>query len=384
MNHIGKVIYQQRIAKNWNQEDLCRGICAVSYLSKIETGKADPSSEILKQLLERLEIRMDEEAETKAKKLSEEAYELVFSAMNQEFRERMAKEEINDLLSTRSGMDLQLLKQLASPHPTPLSSGMEANMDQRQKAVQRIMQGRCEEALLLYPNAWMYLMAGIDAFEKENISSAYEYFTASCDLAARTGEVRVMLSACLYQCRCAARNHDDQKMREVSLKAERIARALSDRNTGMLIAYNRALSAFEAGSYEEAYAFFASLEKPNRLSLLMKAAAAEQTGKIGEAFSALKEASAIPDKYPNGTLVSGCLKLLTYRIQNPEYLNRSEYGEALRECFDLLRREPQSGCEAILIRWMLEWCQASRQYKKAYELLEAYPWIAITHKNNEE
>ena len=36
MNQIGKIICARRIEKNWNQEELCKGICAVSYLSKIE------------------------------------------------------------------------------------------------------------------------------------------------------------------------------------------------------------------------------------------------------------------------------------------------------------------------------------------------------------
>ena len=66
MNHIGKIICARRIEKNWNQEELSRGICAVSYLSKIEKGKAEPSEEIVKQLLERLGITLDTQKEKEA------------------------------------------------------------------------------------------------------------------------------------------------------------------------------------------------------------------------------------------------------------------------------------------------------------------------------
>ena len=36
----GLLIRQARLQRDWSQEGLCRGICAPSYLSKIEQGKA--------------------------------------------------------------------------------------------------------------------------------------------------------------------------------------------------------------------------------------------------------------------------------------------------------------------------------------------------------
>ena len=46
----GAVIRRERLKRNWSQEGLCRGICAVSYLSKIEQGKTEASPEILRML----------------------------------------------------------------------------------------------------------------------------------------------------------------------------------------------------------------------------------------------------------------------------------------------------------------------------------------------
>lgn len=377
MDHIGRVIYTQRIAKNWNQEDLCRGICAVSYLSKIETGKAEPSGDILDQLLERLEIRIDEASEKAAAKLAEDAYELVFAAMNQEFRERMNETDISVYSATGSAADLELLKQLASADPQPLSANAEAGMDQRQKAVQRIIQGNCEEALRLYPNAWMHLMAGIDSFEKDAVAAAAEHFSNSYTLAGAEGHVRVMLSAALYQFRCASRMHDQPKMKEVSERAYRIAKALGERNTAVLIEYNIALSELEAGNYEEAYAFFASLETPNQLALLMKAAAAEKTGRTEEAKEAVKQAQKMRSKNSRNETAAKLLNLIAFRLKQPDYLSDERYGEILKDCFESFHRDPLSGCESLLIQWMLEWYQAARQYKKAFELLAEYPWTAL-------
>ena len=47
----GLLIRQARLGRDWSQEGLCRGICAPSYLSKIEQGKAVPSPEVAKLLL---------------------------------------------------------------------------------------------------------------------------------------------------------------------------------------------------------------------------------------------------------------------------------------------------------------------------------------------
>lgn len=51
-SHLLKI---ERLRQNIKQEDLAKGICAASYLSKIENGKATPSYEILHLLFARLD-----------------------------------------------------------------------------------------------------------------------------------------------------------------------------------------------------------------------------------------------------------------------------------------------------------------------------------------
>lgn len=48
---VGKIIKIERQRKNIRQDELAIGICSPSYLSKIETGSAFPSEEILKLFL---------------------------------------------------------------------------------------------------------------------------------------------------------------------------------------------------------------------------------------------------------------------------------------------------------------------------------------------
>ena len=66
------------------------------------------------------------------------------------------------------------------------------------------------------------------------------------------------------------------------------------------------------------------------------------------------------------------LQLVRYRLEHPDYLTRNEYGTLLLGSFDRLRNELPLGYALFHLPWVLEWYKATRQYKKACELLEAY------------
>lgn len=51
---IGKMIYSLRLEKNMSQEDLCRGICSVTTLYRLETGERRPDILVFQALCQRL------------------------------------------------------------------------------------------------------------------------------------------------------------------------------------------------------------------------------------------------------------------------------------------------------------------------------------------
>lgn len=55
-NISGLLLRYHRLKQNISQEGLCKGICVVSYVSKIEQGKVQPSPEIITALFDRLHI----------------------------------------------------------------------------------------------------------------------------------------------------------------------------------------------------------------------------------------------------------------------------------------------------------------------------------------
>lgn len=56
---IGEVIRKKRVELKLTQEELADEICSVGYLSKIENGIREPSSRIVRMLLERLGATQD-------------------------------------------------------------------------------------------------------------------------------------------------------------------------------------------------------------------------------------------------------------------------------------------------------------------------------------
>ncbi|NJP40440.1 helix-turn-helix transcriptional regulator [Oscillospiraceae bacterium HV4-5-C5C] len=56
---VGQLLRSRRRKAGWSQQELCRGICTPSYLSKIETGRCQPAPELMQALFSRLHLRLE-------------------------------------------------------------------------------------------------------------------------------------------------------------------------------------------------------------------------------------------------------------------------------------------------------------------------------------
>ncbi|MFJ8530809.1 helix-turn-helix domain-containing protein [Bacillus sp. NPDC094106] len=116
LEKIGKQVFYKRLQQKMTQEELCQGICSVSYLSKIENGKIEASEEILQLLCARLEIAVsdlrDVEEEVKEKldewlnaliHLDKQQVERIYNDLQNEIQHVLDFEIINyyNLLYTR-------------------------------------------------------------------------------------------------------------------------------------------------------------------------------------------------------------------------------------------------------------------------------------------
>ena len=90
---LGALIRRERLRRNFSQEGLCRGVCAVSYLSKIEQGKVEAGEDILLPLLRRLGV--DYETDPAFLARAEEAVYAQRLAELRETNERLATDIAN-------------------------------------------------------------------------------------------------------------------------------------------------------------------------------------------------------------------------------------------------------------------------------------------------
>ena len=222
---IGMRIRRERIKRNWSQSGLCYGICAVSYLSKIEQGKMEVSEEILKLLLERLELPWIDDKETKdLESFVEAQYEFLFTHPIQEFlkQKEIFQEKKEKLYSSSLIADACILEAVYESRKDEIEEGLERYLDFRQLAVLRMLQGRLDEAITLLPIPFMYMRAGEILYETgQNYASAISYLQMGYNLAAQEGMAMLMLQCRIIIGNCYS-NQRNWKIWRESIKLLRV------------------------------------------------------------------------------------------------------------------------------------------------------------------
>lgn len=373
--YAGAVIRRARLGRNWSQEGLCRGICTVSYLSKIEQGKAEGSSEVLRLLLERLDVPWYEDQETMeaGAKWVERCYEAVLSCDPEE-HENLAPEFdalAPRLASSPYGLDVAVLGGFVHPEQPMENMGLEEYLDRRQLALRRVQQERYQEAVDLYPCAYTWLRAGMDHYVRgDSYTAAVECLSQAYQRASEQGYVRLMLLSKLYMGNCYCNQLQLEQMEEQYRVARRLIHALGDENTLRVMNYNQASGYLECGQYRKAYEYFSTVDQPRGMELHKLALCCEKLGLTGEALEALDRAEGMDWDLELGRQMC---HLVRCRLEHPDYLHRPEYGAQLMQVFRDCQAQLPIGYAAFHLPWVLEWYTANRQYRSAYELLRDFP-----------
>ena len=376
MSYYGNLILRERLARSWSQAGLCKGICTVSYLSKIETGKAQPSADVLRLLLARLGLHTDPALEAAGARCAEDGYERLFTGRFGELAAALPAVSDETYRATAAWTDILLLRQFDTDGGA-LDAGLEVGMTQRQLAMQRLLQGRWDEALALLPNAFCHWRIGVSAYEAGRYEDAVEHLQAGYDLAARDGAARLMLLCRAYIGNCYCNRRDIERMRPHYTAARRLAQALGEQELLDSIAYNTAAVQIERGQFEEAYGYFSALDDPGVLALHKLAICCEKTGRTAEAYAALERAEAAETAEQRSETVEKMLAVVRFRLAHPDYLRCDEYGALLLDCFTCCRTRLPQGYAAFHLPWVVEWYTAARQYKKVCELLTEFPDIRL-------
>ena len=170
----GFIIRKYRQERKWSQSSLCRGICAVSYLSKIEQGKAEGSPEVLTLLFRRLGIpwREDPAFCREAGAWLEECYDRLFSGENMGRVLEVLREREEAYCSSPFLLDWLLLSWAMTGESKVELKDFVPAMDARQLSLYLCLEGRFQELLRISGRSYFYLEAGKHAYWKGDYSYA--------------------------------------------------------------------------------------------------------------------------------------------------------------------------------------------------------------------
>ena len=378
LEYSGFAIRKERLEKNWSQEGICRGICAVSYLSKIEQGKTEASGEIITALFERLGIEWisDKEVLLQGEKFVEDWYEAAFSSDWDEYLYLSEKfdKEYAFLENSCFGIDVMILKNFGGEEVRKVDERLEVCMDSRQLALQKLFGGDFSAAIKLYPCSYMFYRAGVSDYEKGNNSAALENLQKAYDLASQEGRARIMMLAKFFITNCYSNMCDMDSMERHGKIAKRLARELGENGFAETYDYNFAATKIETGDYSGAYDYFSKLTEPSAPSLHKLAVCCEKLGKREEAFAAIeKEKNAKAEDAIFKIFADEACELIKFRLLNEDYLSNPDYGKMLLDFFELCRKKMPIGYAKFHLPWVLEWYTANRQYKQAFEFLNNFP-----------
>lgn len=376
IDNIGALLRRERLARHWSQEGLCRGICAVSYLSKIEQGRVTPSEDVLRPLFARLGLPFeDEPALERAVRLLSEAEALLlrgdYTALRARLEEFSAAREL--LSRSRYAAKAELLAQLFRPGGKPLNERLEIGLDEHALAIQRLLQGRFEDALRLFPCAFLYTEVGAELADRGDYSSAIRYLERGHELAAQEDAVHLMFRCRLLLGNCYCNLHRLEEMRRQYALAERLGGILGEDEAVESTRYNTAAVELECGDVTRAYTYFSALRSHTQMSLHKLAICCEKLGRREEALAAIERALRCDADYPPEPLASELCRLVSYRLTHGDYLHDAQYGAQLLTAFRKMRRELTAGFVLFRLPYVLEWYTANRCYRDAFELLRDFP-----------
>ena len=380
MGFAGLLIRRRRLEKGWSQQGLCKGICAVSYLSKIEQGKAEPGEEVLSLLLGRLGVTWHTGAEAEAAGALAERYFDAFCTMNLiwqgECREELEAHR-ETYVNSPYLLDLLLLEGVCQSRKPEGLEAFVGEMDARQRGLWYLLEERYQEAVPLLPFPVTYALAGCDAYTSGNYFQAMEQLGQAFRLASEQCQVFVMAFCRNIQGNCCS----DLGMLDAALgyyrDQERLAQAFGDGEAIRVIRYNIAASQTQLGRYREGYAYFSTLDQPTAAELHKLAVCCEGLGRREEALAALDRVDGVLRGLPEQKHLEQMCAVVRCRLEHPDYLKREEYGALLIGCYRLLRDTPglPRGYALFHLPWLEEWYAANRQYKQAWELMREFPQI---------
>lgn len=387
---VGVLIRRERLRQNYSQEGLCRGICAVSYLSKIEQGKAEAGEDVVLPLLHRLgvDFEIDEAFLAWAGARIDVLYQEMLAGREKEelFRQTLAELEEKEERCLRSPWMLDFLLLKAGTGEEVKAELLEqvepfsAVMDRRQYPLYllcRLACGRDQDAqplLRLGAGAFYTVAVGSHYIQRGRYTEAIAVLQRGYDQAAEEGRPNLMLLAQLFLGNSYSAIGHPRLMEESYQIARRLGKELGQTELLATIDYNIAATYLEWGMDQEALALLEASPREDLWYWHKLAIALERTGRLEEARKALDKAYGSNEERDSSPAVGTILDLVAYRLDHPDYVRQESYAAMAREIYTQAEKELGEGYARFHLPFLLEALEAQRRYKEAYLLMKEFSY----------
>lgn len=426
-----------RTKRGYSQESVCHGICAPSYLSKIENGAVLASMEVLELLAARLKtvLAMPDEddlhieqavfallrrgKEMQARSIYEAAMDIqsippadqrrpdeAASVFSHGWRQSISGILLEGLFASKpvlpNGQHLHFPEyEKKGPGKDPdseLSSDLKSRtvqpdrsfdlewlknhlpeafpcMNSEQKSLAFLLLDQPENAWDLCPFPWIapYVISAMYRLRKDE-SKILQLADAAYQKASDQGEVLLMAQISAFQGALYSNMDQYELSRKCNSRAENIYRMIGEWDLLDDILYNEGCTRLSMGQFEQALEDLQSVKNPSFMVFHKMAVCYEQLKMKEEAAICLARAEGVSCMDWPEELARQILDVVWIRLKNPNYHHDPVYGKTLIALFENLRNANlHFGYAQFHLPWLVSWYKANRQYARLVQLLEEFP-----------
>ena len=394
-NFTGFLIRQQRLQRGLSQEALCKGICAVSYLSKIEQGIGNPSPAILQRLLEKLQIsyNTNEEQLKQAKAMLDGYFDKYFHSETAEKETTYLKLHQREMENSELHLSWHLfnLFSLIQRHGknAPVCHQEVAYlarfydyMETDQLFLYYVGAGLVESddqlemlrlAETIRPISFVRQSMAEVYYSRKNYMDAISAADRAYATAAEEGSLPILLWSSYLLGACYANFNDLSFMLRFYKRAKELSRGY-DASISSLIDYNIGTAYVEHRHYEEAIPYLlASLSPHDLVSDEQKLLASQklavcyfETGAVSFGHQYLQQA--VNRRTERMPAIYDTLLYFTQLRYVRNVRNGEEYEEVLTRLFRESKEQLGEGSYRMLAAYMIDLYVEQRRYKDALAL----------------
>jgi tetratricopeptide (TPR) repeat protein len=399
-NEVGFLIRHYRLLSNLSQDDLCKGICAVSYLSKIEKGTASPGDDILRLLFSALGVNFhtDEDFLREVQSSLNDYFEHVIYCEPSGPEEAMLYKKREEALNSPLFIGYSLFLIYVHGDKREIEEGRKLLlsleeyvpfMDADQLFFYTLAKGFFaaggEEAIPHFRRAKELKPFSVAPYflgEMYNAAGAYQEAIHEAQFAfsraSDEGNTYVLLHSSLLTAMCYSNLYHVELMLKYYRQAEKLAGKIAPEEIPWIY-YNIGATLVNMRRSEEGLHYLRKAGVPdakNNILLFHKMAiACFDTGRREEAAEYLQKAEELIRDGKASPMEEKLIRIVKYRLEE-NYLEMEEYSTLLREVYDKIGTELTFGFKQFHGNLLIEACIHNRKYKEALKIateINAFP-----------